>query len=137
VIVVDASVLTDFLLARPQAVEALRLEVAADVFQPLHAPALVEPETLNALRRLVGAGRLTEERAGAAVEDLDDTRMIRYPHTPFRARVWEMRHELTAYDASYLALAERLDDSVLLTGDGGLAARARESLGARRVRHIE
>ena len=51
-------------------------------------------------------------------------------------RVWDLRHNLTAYDATYLALAEALEDSVLLTGDGGLALRARKSLGKERVRHV-
>ena len=50
-----------------------------------------------------------------------------------RESVWSMRHELTAYDATYLAVALSLDDPLLLTGDGGLAARAGAVLGADRV----
>lgn len=56
-------------------------------------------------------------------------RLVRYPHAPLRARIWELRHELTAYDAAYLALAEALGEAVLLTADAGLARRARRSLG--------
>ena len=82
------------------------------------------------------AGNITDERATAAASDLANTRLIRYPHAPLRARVWDLRHNLTAYDATYLALAEAVDDSLLLTGDGGLASRARASLGAGRVRHV-
>jgi predicted nucleic acid-binding protein len=135
--VVDASVLTDFLLGRPQALDALQRELVGHEHEPLHAPDLIEPETLNALRRLVRAGDVTDARATEAASDLANTKLIRYPHAPLRARVWELRHNLTAYDATYLALAEALDDSVLLTGDGGLAARACASLGDDRVRHVD
>jgi predicted nucleic acid-binding protein len=135
-IVVDASVLTDFLLGRPQALDALQRGLVGHEHELLHAPELVQAETLNALRRLVLAGNITDERATAAASDLANTRLIRYPHAPLRARVWDLRHNLAAHDATYLALAEAVDDSVLLTGDGGLASSARASLGAGRVRHV-
>jgi predicted nucleic acid-binding protein len=135
-IVVDASVLADFLLGRPQALDALGRAVEDDVHQPLHAPELIEPETLNALRRLASSGRVSDDRAAEATADLDRARLIRYPHGPLRERVWSLRHSLGAYDATYLALAEALDEPVLLTGDAGLAAEARKSLGAARVRHV-
>jgi predicted nucleic acid-binding protein len=51
-----------------------------------------------------------------------------------RERVWQLRHDLTAYDATYLALALGLDDPLLLTGDSGLATRAGVALGPDRVR---
>jgi predicted nucleic acid-binding protein len=135
-IVVDASTLTDFLLGRPPAVEAVLAELAGHEHEPLHAPDLIEPETLNALRRLAAGGRVTDQRATEAASDLARTRLVRYPHAPLRERVWRLRHDLTAYDATYLALAEALDDPVLLTGDGGLAASARHSLGEERVRQV-
>lgn len=134
--VVDASVLTDFLLGRPKALEALQHELDGREHEPLHVPELVEPETLNALRRLALAGDVSDQRASEAASDLASTRLMRYPHAPLRERVWGLRHNLTAYDATYLALAEALDGSVLLTGDGGLASRARVSLGDDRVRHV-
>jgi predicted nucleic acid-binding protein len=89
----------------------------------------VEPETLHALRRLVTTGLITEERAGDAVTDLAAARLIRHRHAPLRARAWDLRHDLTAYDALNLALAEGLDEPLLLAADGGLAAPARRSLG--------
>jgi predicted nucleic acid-binding protein len=135
-IVVDASVLTDFLLGRRQALDAVEYELAGHEHEPLHAPELIEPETLNALRRLALAGNVTDRRASEAVADLAHTRLVRYPHGPLRARAWDLRHNLTGYDATYLALAEALDDPVLLTGDTGLATRARESLGDDRVREV-
>jgi predicted nucleic acid-binding protein len=134
-IVVDASALTDFLLGRPQTLEALEREMVGREHEALHAPELIEPETLNALRRLASAGSVTDRRASEAVLDLANIRLVRYPHAPLRERVWELRRNLTAYDACYLALAEALDDPVLLTGDGALAAHARKSLGDDRVRH--
>jgi predicted nucleic acid-binding protein len=135
-IVVDASALTDFLLGRAEAVDALEDELAGREQEPLHAPELVEPETLNALRRLANAGRVSDQRASEAAADLGHARLIRYPHAPLRDRVWQLRTELTAYDATYLALAEALEDAILLTGDAGLAARGRSSLGEERVRHV-
>ena len=135
-IVVDASALTDFLLGRPETLDALDAEFAGREHEPLHAPELIEPETLNALRRLVHTGDISEPRAAEAVADLGNTNLRRYPHAPFRERVWGLRGELTAYDATYLALAEALDDPLLFTGDAGLAIRARSSLGDESVRHI-
>jgi predicted nucleic acid-binding protein len=136
-IVVDASVLTDFLLGRPQAQDALRDELAGREHEPLHAPELIELETLNALRRLAIGGAITDQRATEAASDLASTRLVRYPHAPLRSRVWQLRHNLTAYDAAYLALAEALDDAVLMTGDAGLAASTRQWLGGDRIRHVE
>jgi predicted nucleic acid-binding protein len=130
VIVLDASALTDYLLGRPAAIEAVLAAVALRRQQPLHGPELIEPETLNALRRLALAGHIDDARAAAAVNDLDDVRLVRYPHAPLRERVWSLRHELTAYDATYLALAEALPEPTLITADGGLAAAARRWLGA-------
>ena len=135
-IVVDASVLTDFLLGRPQALDALQGELTGREYEALHAPELIEPETLNALRRLVLAESLTDQRASEAASDLEHTRMIRYPHAPLRERVWELRHNLTAYDATYLSVAEALAEPVLVTADGGLASRARQSLGDDGVRLV-
>lgn len=59
-----------------------------------------------------------------------------YPHEPLLHRIWDLRHNLTAYDASYLVLAELLDESVLLTTDTCLAAVATQHLGENRVRAI-
>lgn len=135
-IVIDASVLTDFLLGRPQTMDALALELVGHEHEPMHAPDLVEPETLNALRRLVRSAAVTGLRASEAASDLARVRLIRYPNAPLRERVWALRENLSAYDATYLALAEALDNSVLLTSDRGLAARAQTSLGDDRVRLI-
>lgn len=115
---VDASVLanaiaddeTDGRVAR----EALR--AAKD----LAAPELVDIETVSALRKRWLAGTLTDERFTAAVGDLQDLDLDRYPALPLMGRVCELRANLTAYDATYVALAEALGCE-LLTGDGRLA----------------
>jgi predicted nucleic acid-binding protein len=134
VIVVDASTLTDFLVGREAALDAVQAALGADDQQPLYAPELVWPETLNALRRMMLRGDLSDDRATQAALELHDVRLVCFAHAPLRERVWQLRHDLTAYDATYLALALGLDDPLLLTGDSGLASRAEVELGTDRVR---
>jgi predicted nucleic acid-binding protein len=86
----------------------------------LHAPHLVDLEVLSVLRRQTGAGLLDERRAGFALQDLVELPLTRYPHIPFARRVWELRGNLTPYDAAYVALAETLG-CPLVTADGRLA----------------
>ena len=76
--------------------------------ETLHAPHLVDLEVLQVLRRYTLSGDLTSERAGQALEDLMDMPLLRYPHMPFMGRIWELRTNMTAYDAAYIALAEVL-----------------------------
>ncbi len=133
-IVVDASTLTDFLVGREAALDAVEEALGADDQQPLYAPELVWPETLNALRRMLLRGDLSDDRATQAALELHDVRLVCFSHAPLRERIWQLRHDLTAYDATYLALALGLDDPLLLTGDRGLAVRAGAALGADRVR---
>jgi len=135
-IVLDASVLVDFLLGRAEALLALDEALADRPHEPLHAPELIEPEALSALRGLVRGGAVTGNRASEAVHDLASLRLVRYPHAPLRARVWSLRDNLTAYDATYLALAEALEGPLLLTGDRGLAKIAGAQLGADHVRLV-
>jgi predicted nucleic acid-binding protein len=136
VIVVDASVLVDVLLRRPMALDGVDREIAARPDDMLHAPELIEPEALNAFRRLVQTGMVGVHHAQDAIAGLDVVRLVLHPHPPLRARVWSLRNALSAYDASYLALAEARDDAVLLTADRGLATVAKHAIGADRVRHL-
>jgi predicted nucleic acid-binding protein len=133
VIVVDASTLTDYLVGREAALVAVLDALGEDTEQPLHAPELVWPETLNALRGMAQRGDISDDRATQAALELSEVRLVCYPPAPLAESVWSMRHELTAYDASYLAVALGLEDPQLLTADGGLAARAGAVLGADRV----
>jgi predicted nucleic acid-binding protein len=135
-IVVDAGFLLELLLGRTAAVEAIGPELEGQEHEPLYAPELIELEVLNALRRVVLRQVVDERRAADAVTALSQARLATYPHSPLLDRVWQLRHNLTSYDASYLALAELLPDSVQMTTDAGLTAAARESLGSERVRLV-
>ncbi len=120
-IVVDASAVLELLLATPAAPR-----VADRLFAPaesLHAPHLLDLEVLQVLRRYSLSGELAGERGLQALEDLADLPVTRYPHDPFLSRIWELRHNLTAYDAAYVALAEALR-APLLTRDRSLASSA-------------
>jgi predicted nucleic acid-binding protein len=87
----------------------------------VHVPHLFDLEVLSGLRTLTTQRRLSAEEAARAVEDLLGMPVVRYPHDPLLARVWELRGNLTPYDAAYVALAEHLA-SPLLTCDARLAA---------------
>lgn len=89
--------------------------------ETLHAPHLLDIEVTQVLRRLAWQGAITDQRAATAVQDLLDLRIVRYPHFLLLPRVWQLRHNLSAYDAAYVALAEDLGAS-LLTRDSRLAA---------------
>lgn len=117
-IVVDASAVTEFLLQTPLGlkVEARLLKGA----QEFHVPHLLDVEVAQALRRLVRTRELSIERAEEALADLADFDLRRHPHVDLLARVWELRVNLTAYDAVYVALAEALA-SPLVTCDAPLS----------------
>lgn len=127
-LVVDASAVTELLLDRPVA-EVVRRHLSEHEFD-LHAPHLIDLEVLSAIRRLVMAGASTGERGDQAVDDLLDLPMERYSHEAFVRRAWELRENLSPYDAAYFSLAEVLerDGASLLTADGRFA-RAAEQVG--------
>ena len=87
--------------------------------EQLHAPHLIDSEIANALRRQVGAQRLEADAARTALDRWRGLGITRYPAVGLLERVWELRENVSAYDASYIALAELLDCS-LLTADGRL-----------------
>jgi predicted nucleic acid-binding protein len=86
----------------------------------LHAPHLIDTELVHALRRMTMGGQLSDDRAADARTDFADFALTRYPHHPLSDRVWQLRHNLTAYDATFVALAETLD-TTLVTCDARLA----------------
>lgn len=117
-IVLDASALVELVLST----EAGQL-VAARIEDPtegLHVPHLADIEVVQALRRYVLKRDLDAETAMAALDAFRDLDLQRHPHEPLLQRVWELRENLTAYDAVYVALAEVLD-SILVTCDGPLS----------------
>ncbi len=135
-IVVDASLLLGRLLGEPVALAAVAHATATAPGEPMHAPELIELEMLQGLRRLVRVGAVGEREAHVALDDLEDTRLERHGHGALRENVWALRYRLTTYDAAYVVLAERLDADILLTRDRGMAAVARDLLGADRVLHV-
>jgi predicted nucleic acid-binding protein len=86
----------------------------------LAAPELLLAETANILRRAEHAGRLASAVAAAAYEDLLALDFVSFPYTPFAERIWELRGNLTTYDAWYVAVAEATG-SPLATLDARLA----------------
>ena len=120
-IVVDASVVLDVLLDSNRAARIERR-----LFQKtetLVAPHLLDVEVAQVIRRFRASGQLVEQRATEAIADYLALPIERYPHLPLLHRVWQLRKNLTAYDAVYVALAEFLDVA-LLTSDKRLSKHA-------------
>jgi predicted nucleic acid-binding protein len=118
-IVVDASAVLEVLLRTPAAGV-----VEGRLFGPsqtLHVPHLLDVEVAQVVRRYAASGEIDVERGRMALDDLADLPLRRYPHDFLLPRVWDLRNNLTAYDAMYVALAEVLD-APLLTRDKRLAA---------------
>lgn len=107
-IVVDASVAVQALIGGGAATEQLRdrLQTRGHV---LAAPYLLDAEVGQVLRRLVARRELGERRAEDALEDFADLPIHRYAHTPLMQRAFELRDNVSFYDALYVALAEALD----------------------------
>ena len=80
--------------------------------EPLSAPHLMPVEVANILRRAAVAGEISADVAAMAHTDLLDLRVELFPYGPFAPRVWELRDNLTSYDAWYVALAEFLSTRV-------------------------
>jgi predicted nucleic acid-binding protein len=121
VIVVDASALIEVLLRTPAA-DGVESRLFAPR-QTLHAPHLVDVEVAQVVRRYAAHGDIDGERGRMALADLADFPLRRYPHDFLLPRIWELRNNLSAYDAAYVALAEALD-APLLTRDQRMAAAA-------------
>src|SRR5208337_4676403 len=89
--------------------------------QSLHALHLLDVEVAQVIRRYAANGEIDSDRGREALTDRTDFPLHRYPHDFLLPRVWDLRDNLTAYDAVYVALAEALD-APLLTRDQRLAA---------------
>jgi predicted nucleic acid-binding protein len=117
--VVDCSIIIRLLASR-EGDDLLRQRLARTV----HAPALIDAEVSSVIRGLAIASpprQVSVARAGQMLADYAGLRIVRHPMQPLQARSFELRHNLTAYDAMYVALAEALR-LPLLTDDGKFAA---------------
>ncbi len=115
IIVVDASAVLEVLLqtaAGAPMTPRLLSQTAS-----LHAPHLLDLEVAQVLRRFVRKGEVEPQRARQALEDLVALPLERYSHELLVPRVWALRDNLTAYDASYVALAEVLGATLLTRDD--------------------
>ena len=117
-IVVDASVVVTALADDGDDGDRVRERLRGE---RLVAPHLIDLEVTSAWRRLAAAGDLDNRRAQLALADLRSLRLDRVPHGPLLAGCWELRENLTIYDAAYVVLAEIMG-LVLLTADARLAA---------------
>jgi predicted nucleic acid-binding protein len=89
--------------------------------ESLHAPHVLDLEVAQTFRRLTRERAVLAERAEEALSDLMVLRILRHPHSSLLPRIWQHRHNLSAYDAAYVALAEQLG-APLITRDARLAA---------------
>lgn len=117
-IVVDASAVLEWLFK-----SSAGIQISERMFAPneiVYAPELLYVEVIQSLRRLVLSGRVISHRAEQAIADLLDLQVNYFPHALVLHRAWELRHNLSAYDALYVAIAETLE-APLLTCDAGIA----------------
>jgi predicted nucleic acid-binding protein len=115
--VVDANVLVFALVADGPIGNRARRALRAS---ELAAPELLDLEVAETLRKLVSTRQVAQQRASAALADLVRSPVERFAHSKALSRCWELRHNVTMYDAAYVALAEALD-AALVTTDRRLA----------------
>lgn len=114
-IVADSSVVVDFLLTGGGRGDWARAELRRG--EGLHAPHLLDYETANVTRRKVLRGEISAERGERALGAFRALNVVRYPATPFVARVFALRDSVSSGDAFYIALAEALDCPLVTTDD--------------------
>jgi predicted nucleic acid-binding protein len=118
-LVLDASAALAAFLGTGVNSASIRVRIEAPG-ESLHAPHLLDVEMLHALRGLVLRGDVSRARSEEVREDFASLRWSRYSHVAFLDRIWELKDNLTAYDAAYVALAETLS-APLITTDARLA----------------
>ncbi len=129
-IVLDASAVVDLLLSTPPHAARVRARIVAEKGE-VAVPHLVDVEVGQVLRRFVRAKAMSASRAKDALTDLGDLPFQRHPHGPLLGRAFDLRDNVTIYDAVYVVLAAALDVP-LLTRDARLAR-----LPLRRIARIE
>jgi predicted nucleic acid-binding protein len=121
VIVLDASVMVDLLTKEAPETAHIRARLAREL--EVHVPHLADVEVAHALRGLVLRDRLAAARARRAIRRFAILPLVRWSQTPLLSRVFALHDQLTAYDATYVALAEGLG-ATLLTRDARMARAA-------------
>jgi predicted nucleic acid-binding protein len=119
VIVIDASAMVEWLL-----LTSAGRHIENRIYskrETLHAPHVLDLEVAHTFRRLVRERTISVTRGWQGLEDLLALRVLRHPHHVFLPRIWDCRDNLTAYDAAYVVLAEKLA-APLITRDSRLAA---------------
>ncbi|WP_078056708.1 type II toxin-antitoxin system VapC family toxin [Corynebacterium bouchesdurhonense] len=116
--VLDSSAAIELILATPRGQRVAA--VFRDPATAIAAPELLITETLQVLRRLMRSGALTESEAQVAIANLRDLDVIYYGHGSLIDRVWELRDNMSAYDATFTSLAEHLG-ATLVTADARLS----------------
>ncbi len=119
-IVLDASALVELLVGGTPRAASLAARID-DPAESLHAPHLIDLEVASVLRTLEARRQISPALAARAITDLLALDLVRYPHEQLVPRIWQLRGNLTVYDAAYVALAENLA-CPLVTCDGQLAA---------------
>lgn len=122
----DASALVEYLLQTERAPPVEDILRMADV--DVHIPALCDVEVAAGLRRALATGALSYRRADEAILDYADLPLTRHGHAALLPRILGLRENFSAYDACYVALAERMQGA-LLTGDSRLARAAARLVG--------
>jgi predicted nucleic acid-binding protein len=118
-IVLDASAAIDWLLHTPAGLRIERRIYSRG--ESLHAPHLIDVEIAHVLRRLAREGAISADSAARMIDDLLHLRLMRHPHSVLLPRIWQLRGNLSSYDASYIALTERLG-ATLITRDSRLSS---------------
>ena len=118
-IVLDASAAIDWLLQTSSGQQLEKRIYSRS--EALYAPHLLDLEVAQVLRRLVRENLITAQRAEQALEDFVNMRVTRYPHAVLLPRIWRLRNNLSAYDAAYVVLAEKLN-APLITRDARLSS---------------
>ncbi|MCB0857358.1 MAG: type II toxin-antitoxin system VapC family toxin [Solirubrobacterales bacterium] len=116
-IVVDASVLLPAVAEAGEVGRTARDRIGS---RSMVAPELIDCETASALKGLERSGRLSPDLALLKLRELALLPIERVPHWPFLVRIWELRHNLSVYDATYVAVAEALG-TPLVTADSRIA----------------
>jgi predicted nucleic acid-binding protein len=116
-IIVDASVIATALADDNSDGDRVRSRLYNE---HLTAPEIIDIEVISVIRKALRSGSLDQRRADFALSDLADLELDRISHRPLLSRIWELRDNVTPYDAAYVALAEMIG-ATLVTADGRLA----------------